>query len=220
MPFVSKAQRRKFYAMKNRGEISDETIKHWEELTPKDLPERVKKAGLMSDAGDWMGKHPVLTTGAGVGLGALGAVGAYKGVGALRRSLTAGPLTKKVRDLASKGQFGVAGKVQGSSQIGAARRGKPWIEEGTETGKLNFIPVDEYGTVVKKNPKLKMTMGVLDENSKLPDVAMSGHSNRSRAGRKMVNQMEVVRRGGKLHEVKNMGIEDLFMPTSSIHDIA
>jgi hypothetical protein len=46
MPFKSKAQRRKFYAMADRGEISDATVKHWEDATPKGkkLPERVKKA--------------------------------------------------------------------------------------------------------------------------------------------------------------------------------
>jgi hypothetical protein len=48
MPFKSKAQRRKFYAMADRGEISDETVERWEDETPKNkkLPERVKKALL------------------------------------------------------------------------------------------------------------------------------------------------------------------------------
>lgn len=46
MPFKSKAQRRKFYAMADRGEISDATVERWEDETPKGkkLPERVKKA--------------------------------------------------------------------------------------------------------------------------------------------------------------------------------
>lgn len=45
MPFKSEAQRRKFYAMAGRGEISRETVKHWEEATPKGkkLPEHVAK---------------------------------------------------------------------------------------------------------------------------------------------------------------------------------
>lgn len=44
-PFKSQAQRRKFYAMANRGEISKKTVKEWESETPKNkkLPERVKK---------------------------------------------------------------------------------------------------------------------------------------------------------------------------------
>jgi hypothetical protein len=46
MPFKSQAQRRKFYAMASKGEISKATVKHWEEATPKGkkLPEHVKKA--------------------------------------------------------------------------------------------------------------------------------------------------------------------------------
>lgn len=44
-PFKSEAQRRKFYAMKSRGEISGSTVKEWESHTPKGkkLPERVHK---------------------------------------------------------------------------------------------------------------------------------------------------------------------------------
>ena len=43
MPFKSQAQRGKFYAMSDRGEISKATVKHWEDATPKGkkLPERV-----------------------------------------------------------------------------------------------------------------------------------------------------------------------------------
>lgn len=46
MPFKSKAQRRKFYAMADDGEIPKSTVKRWEEHTPKGkkLPERIKKA--------------------------------------------------------------------------------------------------------------------------------------------------------------------------------
>jgi hypothetical protein len=44
MPFKSEAQRRKFYAMANRGEISDATVKKWEAHTKdQDLPERADK---------------------------------------------------------------------------------------------------------------------------------------------------------------------------------
>lgn len=48
MPFKSEAQRRKFYAMANRGEISRETVNEWEAATPKGkkLPERAKKSAL------------------------------------------------------------------------------------------------------------------------------------------------------------------------------
>jgi len=45
MPFKSEAQRRKFYAMEDRGEISKKTVDEWEAATPKGkkLPERAKK---------------------------------------------------------------------------------------------------------------------------------------------------------------------------------
>lgn len=42
MPFKSQAQRRKFYSMAEKGEISHATVKHWEDATHgKSLPERV-----------------------------------------------------------------------------------------------------------------------------------------------------------------------------------
>lgn len=53
-PFKSQAQRRKFYAMEDRGEISKKTLGKWEGETPKGkkLPERVEKAaGALSIAG-------------------------------------------------------------------------------------------------------------------------------------------------------------------------
>ena len=43
MPFKSASQRRKFYALKERGQMSQATINEWESDTPKNLPERVKK---------------------------------------------------------------------------------------------------------------------------------------------------------------------------------
>jgi hypothetical protein len=44
MPFQSKAQRRKFYALKDQGKMSQSTIDEWESGTvKKGLPERKKK---------------------------------------------------------------------------------------------------------------------------------------------------------------------------------
>ncbi len=45
MPFKSKAQRAKFYAMAKRREISKATVDKWEAETPKGkrLPAKVKK---------------------------------------------------------------------------------------------------------------------------------------------------------------------------------
>lgn len=42
MPFKSEAQRRKFYAMAERGEISKAKVKEYEEATEGNLPERVR----------------------------------------------------------------------------------------------------------------------------------------------------------------------------------
>lgn len=42
MPFKSEAQRRKFYAIQERGEISKEKVKEYKEKTKGKLPERVK----------------------------------------------------------------------------------------------------------------------------------------------------------------------------------
>ena len=43
MPFKSEAQRRKFYAMQERGEISKAKVAEYEKKTKSDLPERTKK---------------------------------------------------------------------------------------------------------------------------------------------------------------------------------
>jgi len=40
-PFKSEAQRRKFYAMAERGEIPKATVREYEEKTHGNLPERV-----------------------------------------------------------------------------------------------------------------------------------------------------------------------------------
>ena len=42
MPFASEAQRRNFYAMAERGEISKAKVAEYEKETKGDLPERVK----------------------------------------------------------------------------------------------------------------------------------------------------------------------------------
>lgn len=54
MPFKSEAQRRKFHAMAGRGEMSQSTVKKWEDETPKkvkkNLPYHVKKASVLTMA--------------------------------------------------------------------------------------------------------------------------------------------------------------------------
>jgi len=43
MPFLSKSQRRKFYALKSEGKMTQNKIDEWEQDTPKTIPERVEK---------------------------------------------------------------------------------------------------------------------------------------------------------------------------------
>lgn len=51
MPYVSEAQRRKFHAMENRGEISPATVREWDKATKgKKLPQHVKKAAELGFA--------------------------------------------------------------------------------------------------------------------------------------------------------------------------
>lgn len=80
MPFVSESQRRKFYAMANRGEISKKKVKEWEDATPdKKLPERVDKtAELFME----MGKNAARIV----------ATEAAKGIGKRRSKNTVEPL--------------------------------------------------------------------------------------------------------------------------------
>lgn len=42
MPFKSEAQRRKFYAMADRGEMSRSKVEEYERATKGDIPERVR----------------------------------------------------------------------------------------------------------------------------------------------------------------------------------
>jgi len=77
MPFKSKAQRRKFYAMARSGEISPETVEKWEKETPKGkkLPEHVEKKASRREkqtAGEKIRRGALIgsatATGAGIGV--------------------------------------------------------------------------------------------------------------------------------------------------------
>ena len=54
MPYKSKAQQRKFFAMESRGELPKGTALEWAHETPnlKSLPEHVKKSTLLAHAHD------------------------------------------------------------------------------------------------------------------------------------------------------------------------
>jgi len=49
MPFKSEAQRRKFGAMVKKGEITQKTFDEWNSETPKNIPERKKKAKTIAE---------------------------------------------------------------------------------------------------------------------------------------------------------------------------
>ena len=59
--FKSKAQRRKFYALKALGKMDQKTINEWESTTPKKIPEKVanersrylKQVGKKQDKDGW-----------------------------------------------------------------------------------------------------------------------------------------------------------------------
>jgi len=59
VPFKSEAQRRKFYAMANSGAMSHETVREWEDATPKDvkLPERVVKKAYATGLNAALARH-------------------------------------------------------------------------------------------------------------------------------------------------------------------
>lgn len=53
MSFESKAQRRKFYALKNEGKMTQDKIDEWEKDTPKNIPER--KHPMKTASAFWKG---------------------------------------------------------------------------------------------------------------------------------------------------------------------
>jgi hypothetical protein len=89
MPFKSQAQRRKFYAMKARGEISPKVVEEFERSTPKGkkLPEKVAPKGISKAAfikgfrKALQDGHPVASTLTGVTAGA-GILGGLSYLGA------------------------------------------------------------------------------------------------------------------------------------------
>ncbi len=49
MPFQSKAQRRKFYALKDQGKMTQAEIDRWESETPSKIPERKRRLPRKKD---------------------------------------------------------------------------------------------------------------------------------------------------------------------------
>lgn len=157
MPFKSKAQRRKFYAMADRGEISKKKVKEWEDATPKGkkLPERVKKEGTMKSAAyafgeaigaapegmekeatAWIGRNLIMP--ALRGLAAVPQKGlkmlpgewaqrASKGVGKYRRGLRAAAKSPTDADAFLQARYTTPASVYGGASKTRLRAPKPEI---------------------------------------------------------------------------------------------
>jgi hypothetical protein len=109
-PFKSEAQRRKFYAMESRGEISKKTLNEWESETPdKKLPERVEKKEAASEeklailaaaakGGAFMAKSFFLPTTLGQTATGVGMWGA----GAAVRGAKKSPVTQQISQIAAR----------------------------------------------------------------------------------------------------------------------
>jgi uncharacterized protein YcfJ len=93
VPFKSKAQMRKFYAMESKGELSKGTAKEWAHKTPntKKLPEKVNKMKTAAEL-DEMLRGSGATTGQAVGAPVGGVGGAILGsrVGGMKGGLIGG----------------------------------------------------------------------------------------------------------------------------------
>lgn len=126
MPFKSQAQRRKFYAMEDRGEISKSTVDEWEAATPrgKKLIEKVKQAGLYKAA--LSASAAGTLAGAGVGaaggglLGYLGAENDHKVrdavIGALGGGLAGSLFGKVTGSMAEAGEQGASRRWERASE--------------------------------------------------------------------------------------------------------
>lgn len=163
-PFKSEAQRRKFYAMKSRGEISGATVKKWESHTPKGkkLPERVhkKSAGLLEMAPLLTlapGKSGLSRLARGVGWGSIPAIGAVEGMKAPPPSHTrTASAVDRLLELTKEASMfktlkpGVTAKAEkmmgdvatkGRALSGAAAIESPATAEGPGSGHINRPPV-------------------------------------------------------------------------------
>ncbi len=125
-PFKSEAQRRKFYAMKSRGEISGAEVAKWEAETPdKKLPERLHK----KEGGALLGKLPWLTMAPGKGL----AMRAARGLG--WAATLAGPVVSGAEQIPPSSMKLTADRMIASLQKEADRKG--WLgRSSTGTPKL------------------------------------------------------------------------------------
>lgn len=140
MPFVSEAQRRKFHAMAAAGTISQETLRHWEDSTPKGtkLPERVgsheKRAYL--EGYEAAMKLAWIPQALRLGSTALNwGIKAFKGTGAARNALLPGALNAGVTAV-SGGSAGDVAAAGVSGGVGGAVGGAKMFSKSPMMGQI------------------------------------------------------------------------------------
>ena len=78
MPFKSKSQRRKFYALKSQGKMDQKTIDEWESGTPKNIPERIEKMAGFFEGFEKRALSGKVKAGLALGGATLGSLGVAK----------------------------------------------------------------------------------------------------------------------------------------------
>lgn len=124
-PFKSQAQRRKFYAMENRGEISPKTLHKWEGETPdRKLPERVKSekaAGAIGRAASFVARSAFFPTSTATMIGNVGIGAGMAGIAGMKAPTPSQRMTR-MADLADK-------LVKSASMGNWLRRGVAAVEK-------------------------------------------------------------------------------------------
>jgi hypothetical protein len=155
-PFKSQAQRRKFYAMEDRGEISKKTLTKWEGETPKGkkLPERVEKTagpiGLGGMAMTMLGRKAATRVAGGTLMTADYGLASAKGLTPSQK-LKKIPASTALAELLEKSAIEVRDKSPGSKEIPVDTAGHPPYEKKNclkeSSGRMGYHgAVTESGT--------------------------------------------------------------------------
>ena len=239
MPFKSKAQRRKFYAMADRGEIPMSTVKRWEEHTgDKKIPERVKQAflkelesiteedlrkqaGFFDSAAEWLGDNPgiaALTAGGLVTSGALGRHLVRKAAPATTRA------GRRLQQLAKEKGIGITISTHAKGDKvtpGLLTR----IKARLRTGGSKPIYATEEGYILRSSaPDVRkggVTVGVDQEMAASAEILSGGAATRGAKAKRTLKASREIDRGGKLKEVSpEVGVQSAFGRTMGASQVA
>jgi hypothetical protein len=158
MPFKSKAQRRLFYALAARGEISEEKVKEWEDATPKNkpLPEKVASDSTLA----------LLVKAAASGAATVARTGVAKLAPSLATSTT-GSFTQATK--VQQGSGNAMARLQ--SHTGALQKG---FANHVAQGKSSAVKIP---TTMKPNVKIGSAGGSSDDSSDDSSDAAKGGAN-------------------------------------------